>query len=173
MNYPFRKALMECFVEDRMDVGALGCHLQNLLMHHPEPANLDMLNVPASHDTDRLMTLALRSGSRRALESLKLVTALQFTWRDAYSMDSRCFPWSVPDPHCPDGIVLIYNPAMANEIETQPDPVIEAYKNDIDHTLIRRNLALTVEERLLQLARLQEFSDELRRAGAAARKCRD
>ena len=54
-----------------------------------------------------------------------------------------------------------------------PDPVIEAYKKDLDRTLIRKNLSLTVEERLLQLARLQEFAEELRRAGAAARKRRD
>ena len=54
-----------------------------------------------------------------------------------------------------------------------PDPVIEAYKKHVDRTLIRRNLALTVEERLIQLARLQEFAAELRRAGAAARKRRD
>jgi hypothetical protein len=62
---------------------------------------------------------------------------------------------------------------MGSKFELPSDPVIEAYKKDIDRTLIRRNLALTAEERLLQLARLQEFAVELRRAGAASRKSRD
>ncbi len=45
------------------------------------------------------------------------------------------------------------------------DPVIEAYKKDIDRTLIRENLRLTPEERLLKLHRLQRFAEEIRRAG--------
>ena len=47
----------------------------------------------------------------------------------------------------------------------EPDPVIEAYKKDIDRTLIRENLRLSVEERFDQLMRLQQFAEELRRAG--------
>jgi len=46
----------------------------------------------------------------------------------------------------------------------QPDPVIEAYKKDVDITLIRENLKLSVEERLRKLMKMQEFRDELRRA---------
>jgi hypothetical protein len=46
-----------------------------------------------------------------------------------------------------------------------PDPVIEFYKQGVDRTLIRANLRLTVEERFEQLMRLQEFAEELRRAG--------
>jgi hypothetical protein len=49
------------------------------------------------------------------------------------------------------------------------DPVIEAYKGDVDRTLIRENLKLTVEERLRKLAALQRFAIELRRAGQALR----
>ena len=45
------------------------------------------------------------------------------------------------------------------------DPVIEVFKKDVDRTLIRENLKLTPEERLLQLMKLQEFAEELRRAG--------
>ena len=52
----------------------------------------------------------------------------------------------------------------------EADPVIEAYKRHIDRTLIRENLRLTPEERLIRLVRLQEFAEELRRAGAGARK---
>ena len=50
-----------------------------------------------------------------------------------------------------------------------PDPVIEAFKKDIDRTLIRENLKLSHEERLLKLMQLQRFADELRRAGRRAR----
>jgi hypothetical protein len=45
------------------------------------------------------------------------------------------------------------------------DPVIEAYKKDIDRTLIRENLKLTYEQRLMKLHRLQLLAAELRRAG--------
>ncbi|HEV8438989.1 MAG TPA: hypothetical protein VGT40_12910 [Methylomirabilota bacterium] len=51
----------------------------------------------------------------------------------------------------------------------EPDPVIEAYKKDIDRTLLRANLARTVEERIQNLGRLQRFVEELRRAGRALR----
>ena len=49
-----------------------------------------------------------------------------------------------------------------------PDPVIEAYKRDVDRTLFTSTLALTVEERLRDLMRLQRFAEELRRAGRQA-----
>ena len=48
--------------------------------------------------------------------------------------------------------------------ELEPDPVIEAYKKDVDRTLIRENLKLTVEERFRNLEALQEFAEEVRRA---------
>jgi hypothetical protein len=48
------------------------------------------------------------------------------------------------------------------------DPVIEAYKKDIDRTLIRENLRLTVTERFQQLMRLQRFAEELQQAGRKA-----
>ena len=48
------------------------------------------------------------------------------------------------------------------------DRYIEEMKKDVDRTLIRENLKLTVEERLVALMRLQEFAEELRRAGRAA-----
>ena len=47
--------------------------------------------------------------------------------------------------------------------ELEPDPVIEAYKKDIDRTLIRENLKLTVQQRLDNLVRLQEFAEELQK----------
>jgi hypothetical protein len=44
------------------------------------------------------------------------------------------------------------------------DLVIEAYKKDIDRTLLRESLKLTVEQRFEQLMELQRFAEELRRA---------
>ena len=48
------------------------------------------------------------------------------------------------------------------------DPVIEAYKKDVDRTLLRKALKLTPEERLRELMRLQRLAAELRRAGRAS-----
>jgi hypothetical protein len=50
------------------------------------------------------------------------------------------------------------------------DPVIEAYKKDIDRTLIRENLKLTPEQRILQLMKLQAFAEELQAAGRRSRR---
>jgi hypothetical protein len=52
----------------------------------------------------------------------------------------------------------------------EPDPVIEAYKRDLDRTLIRENLKLTPTQRLERLMELQRFAEELKRAGREARK---
>lgn len=49
------------------------------------------------------------------------------------------------------------------------DPVVEVYKKDIDRTLIRENLKLTVEERFRKAMPLARFAEELRRAGREAR----
>ena len=44
------------------------------------------------------------------------------------------------------------------------DPVIEAYKRDIDRSLLRENLKLTPQERLLKLTAFLKSIDTLRRA---------
>jgi hypothetical protein len=49
------------------------------------------------------------------------------------------------------------------------DPVIEAYKKDIDVTLLDENLKLTVEQRILNLQSFVEFALELRKAVKNAR----
>ena len=54
----------------------------------------------------------------------------------------------------------------------KPDPVIECYKKDIDRTLIRENLKMSHEDRLIKLMQLQGFAEELRRAGTRARRKR-
>ena len=49
---------------------------------------------------------------------------------------------------------------------TRPtNPIVDAFKRDVDRTLIRENLKLSVEDRFRQLMRLQEFAEELQRAG--------
>jgi hypothetical protein len=49
------------------------------------------------------------------------------------------------------------------------DPVVEAYKKDVDRTLIRENLKLSVEERFLKAMALMRFAEEMQRAGREAR----
>jgi hypothetical protein len=53
-------------------------------------------------------------------------------------------------------------------IAQRADSVIEEYKKDIDRTLLRENLNLTVEERFRKLMAMQRFAEELRRAGRRA-----
>ena len=54
----------------------------------------------------------------------------------------------------------------------EPDPVIEAYKQHVDRTLLRENLKRTVQERLDRLVELQRLAAEVRRAGRIAREKR-
>ena len=52
----------------------------------------------------------------------------------------------------------------------EPDPVIEAYKRDVDRTLLRENLKRSVNERLANLVALQRLAAEARRAGSRIEK---
>jgi hypothetical protein len=54
-------------------------------------------------------------------------------------------------------------------VDLPPDPVIEVYKKDIDRTLLRENLKLSVEQRL---QKLQDFSDATAASKGAARRRR-
>jgi len=64
--------------------------------------------------------------------------------------------------------------SMADQsINMLPDPVIERYKRDLDVTLIIENLKLTAEERFVRLMKLQEFAEELDRAGKQKESGRD
>jgi len=51
---------------------------------------------------------------------------------------------------------------MKDEEPLEPDPVIEFYKKDIDRTLIRENLKLTVEERFRKMMAFARFAREMR-----------
>ena len=52
--------------------------------------------------------------------------------------------------------------------EPDPDPVVEAYRRDIDSTLLRENLRRSVDERVRNLMALQRLAEEARRAGKEA-----
>jgi hypothetical protein len=43
--------------------------------------------------------------------------------------------------------------------------MVEAYKKDIDRTLIRENLKLSVEDRFRKAMALARFAEKMRRAG--------
>jgi hypothetical protein len=58
---------------------------------------------------------------------------------------------------------------MDQALDSDRDPIVEAYKKDIDRTLIRENLKLTVEERFIKAMALMRFAEEMRRAGQEAR----
>ncbi len=66
----------------------------------------------------------------------------------------------------------VENPIRIEELPPPDtnDPVIEVYKKDVDRTLLRENLKLTVEERLSKLARAVRYAEELREAGRRARE---
>ncbi len=49
-----------------------------------------------------------------------------------------------------------------------PDPVIDAYKKDLDRTLLRANLERSVAERVENLVELQRLAEEARKSRAAA-----
>ncbi len=62
--------------------------------------------------------------------------------------------------------------AVNDAENTYRDPVVEAYKKDIDRTLLRANLKLAVTERFRRAMAHAMFADELRRAGGELRSQR-
>ncbi|HEY3738309.1 MAG TPA: hypothetical protein VGL53_00620 [Bryobacteraceae bacterium] len=55
-------------------------------------------------------------------------------------------------------------------ISLDPDPVIEAFKKDVDRTLFRENLKLTPDERVRNAMAVARFVDEAREAGRKLRQ---
>lgn len=49
------------------------------------------------------------------------------------------------------------------------DPVIEFYKKDVDRSLLRENLKLTVQQRFDKFIAFMEFAGETREAGQSHR----
>jgi hypothetical protein len=66
--------------------------------------------------------------------------------------------------------------ASSSPVELGPpdyiDPVVEVYMKDVDRTLLRENLKLTVDERFRKFERFMEYVYELREAGQRARSGR-
>lgn len=46
-----------------------------------------------------------------------------------------------------------------------PCPTIEAYKKDVDRTIIRENLRLTVDQRVQKMISVLRFAEQLRATG--------
>ena len=59
-------------------------------------------------------------------------------------------------------------PAAGQPMQPPLDPVIEAYKRDVDVSVLMENLRMTVEERLLAMMSMQELIEELQRGLARA-----
>jgi hypothetical protein len=53
--------------------------------------------------------------------------------------------------------------------EFPPDPVIEAYKKDVDRTLLRENLKLTPQQRIEKLTAFMRSLGRLREAASKRR----
>jgi hypothetical protein len=54
-------------------------------------------------------------------------------------------------------------------VSLEPTPVIEAYKRDVDRTLLRENLRLSPDQRMRKMIAALRFTEEVRRAGREAR----
>ena len=67
------------------------------------------------------------------------------------------------DGHPTERLSLRRSPRI-NDREIPKDPVIEVYKKDIDKALLRKNLQLSLAERLQQLVELQRLAEEARTA---------
>jgi hypothetical protein len=53
-------------------------------------------------------------------------------------------------------------------VSLEPSPVIEAYKKDVDRTLIRENLKLTPDERVKKMVSALRFVEEVKRSRKAS-----
>ena len=62
------------------------------------------------------------------------------------------------------------HPFPAPALGVTRDPVVEAYKRDVDRTLLRQNLRRSVTDRVANLVALQRLAAEARRAGGVVRK---
>lgn len=53
-------------------------------------------------------------------------------------------------------------------VSSDPDPVIEAYKKDVDRTLLRENLKLTTTERVEKMIAAHRFAEAVRHSHVKA-----
>ena len=54
-------------------------------------------------------------------------------------------------------------------VSLEPNPVIEAYKRDVDRTLLRENLKLTVEQRAQKMIAALRLVEEIQRSRGSAK----
>ena len=59
-------------------------------------------------------------------------------------------------------------PAVLLAVSLEPTPVIEAYKQDVDRTLLRANLALSPTERVEKMIAALRFVEAVRRSRVGA-----
>jgi hypothetical protein len=55
-------------------------------------------------------------------------------------------------------------------VSMEPTPTIEAYKRDVDRTLLRENLKLTPAERVEKMISVLAFAEELRRSARGPKR---
>jgi hypothetical protein len=60
-----------------------------------------------------------------------------------------------------------HGPAFQS-VSLDPNPVIEAYKKDVDRTLLRENLRLTTTERVRKMIAALRFAEAVRRSRVKA-----
>ena len=66
-------------------------------------------------------------------------------------------------------MITMNDEALLASVSLDPSPVIEAYKKDVDRTLIRENLRLSVEERAKKMIAALHFAEQVRGSRKAAR----
>lgn len=62
-----------------------------------------------------------------------------------------------------------HGPSVLARYGIEPDPVIEAYKKDVDRTLIREQLKRTPDQRVQQMIGALRFAEALRNASPSRR----
>lgn len=55
-------------------------------------------------------------------------------------------------------------------VSLDPCPTIDAYKRDVDRTLLREHLKLTTAERVAKMIAAMRFADEVRRSRPVTRR---
>jgi hypothetical protein len=53
-------------------------------------------------------------------------------------------------------------------VSLEPSPVINAYKRDVDRTILRENLKLTTAERVEKMISVLRFAEAVRKSGKKA-----
>jgi transcriptional regulator with XRE-family HTH domain len=70
------------------------------------------------------------------------------------------------------GFTLTLDVAPAAARHAPRDAVVEAYKKDVDRSLLRENLAKTVDQRLRDMESFRRSAEELRRGVRRAKRAR-